>query len=95
MFAAEKSKIELINCDAARLRGAPEYDVLFADAPYNKGLTEPALKAASAMLKANALCLIEVHKDEALNLPDGYELCEERRYGLAKVVIARFLGQKS
>ncbi len=92
LFAAERANIQIINCDAARLRGVPEYDVLFMDAPYNKGLSEPALAAVASMLKTNALCLIEVHKDEQLNLPEQYELLQERRYGLAKVIIARFAG---
>ena len=95
LFVAEKANIQIINCDAARLSGVPEYDVLFMDAPYNKGLSEPALRAAASVLKPNALCLIEVQKDEQLKLPEHYEMLQERCYGLAKVVIARFAGAKS
>lgn len=90
LFPAEKGHLQIINIDAAKLKGVPEYDVLFMDAPYNKNLSEPALQAVASMLKKSALCLIEVHKDEKLTLPAGFELIEERRYGIAKVIIAVF-----
>ena len=90
LFPAEKEHLQIINIDAAKLKGAPEYDVLFMDAPYNKNLSEPALLAVSSMLKKSALCLIEVHKDEKLTLPTGFEQIEERRYGIAKIIIAVF-----
>lgn len=90
LFPAEKEHLQIINIDAAKLKGAPEYDVLFMDAPYNKNLSEPALRAVSSMLKKSALCLIEVHKDEKLILPAGFEQIEERRYGIAKIIIAVF-----
>ena len=55
-------------------------------------MSEPALKelAAKGWLKDGALCLIEVHKDEQLVLPPFFEQTEERRYGLAKIIFAKF-----
>ena len=93
LFPAEKDKLKIYRQPAATLKNPGDaYDVLFMDAPYNQGLTEPALQAiASArMLKPSAWCLIELRNDEILNLPPQYQYIEERRYGLAKVVIARF-----
>lgn len=92
LFPAEKGKLRIINADARRLQNEDgNFDVMFMDAPYNQGLTVPALQAVaeSGMLKSGAWCLIEVHKDENCPLPPAYELLEERRYGLAKVLIAR------
>ncbi len=67
-------------------------DVMFMDAPYLKGLTELALDylAKGEFLKKNALCLIEVEKNEKCNLPSQYELLDERKYGLARLIIAKF-----
>ncbi len=94
LFPNEKNKIKLLCGDAARLDGLDGvYDVLFMDAPYRKGLSEKALEAAAArrILKPGALCLIEVEKNESCILPPSYELLDERRYGLAKVLLARFI----
>lgn len=92
LFPAEKDKLRVMNIDARNLRaGGETYDVLFMDAPYHQGLSRPALAAAAGLLKSGAWCLIEIHKDEELVLPPQYELVEERRYGLARVIIARFV----
>lgn len=94
LFPAEKNRLNVIRADARNFNGGAEkYDVLFMDAPYNLGLSEPALAAAAAFLKPGALCLIEVHKDEVLVLPQAYEMVDERRYGLAKVIIAKFISR--
>ncbi len=93
LFSAETARIKVIRADACRLPAAPNaYDVLFMDAPYRKNLSEPALKelAAKGWLKNGALCLIEVHKDELLVLPPFFEQTDERRYGIAKVIFAKF-----
>ena len=90
LFENEKANIKIIKADARNfVLGPNKYDVLFMDAPYNKGLTEPALVCASKFLQKNALCLIELHKDEVLVLPQNFKLIDERKYGLAKIVIVQ------
>ncbi len=94
LFPQEKDKIKVLTADARKLGNAPkQYDVLFMDAPYLKGLSEAALLQLSGKrwLKADALCLIEVEKSEECCLPESFALLEERRYGLAKVLIAKFV----
>ncbi len=94
LFPQEKDKINVLTADARKLGKAPkQYDVLFMDAPYLKGLTEQALQQAAAQrwLKTGALCFIEVEKNEDCLLPEGFSMVEERRYGLAKVIIAEFV----
>ena len=91
LFANEQNRIKIMRADVTKAFALPEkYDVLFMDAPYNQGLTEKALVNAAAVLTKGALCLIEVEKNEACPLPEGYKLLDERRYGLAKVLIAEF-----
>ena len=95
MFVAEKNKITLLQDDATKLfKVGDVFDVLFMDAPYNKGLSEKSLLAAAErkILNKNALCLIEVEKNESCNLPSQYELLETRNYGIAKILLARFMG---
>lgn len=91
LFSQEQSNIIMIKGDACKLPYLKnKYDVLFMDAPYNQNLSSQALLEVSKYLNDKALCLIEVHKDELCQLPEKYQLLDERRYGLAKVIIARF-----
>lgn len=92
LFASEQNRIKIVRADATEKFALTEkYDVLFMDAPYNKGLTEKALINTVEVLKPGALCLIEVEKNEMCVLPPRYKLLDERRYGLAKVLIAEFI----
>ena len=90
LFALEKDKITVVKADVTRgFVLNDKYDVLFMDAPYQQGLTEKALENCVPFLNSDALCLIEVKKDENLTLPEAYQYIDEKRYGLAKVIIAK------
>lgn len=92
LLPQEKNKISLLKGDACKIANHDDkFDVMFMDAPYNKELTEKALVNMTNWLNNGALCLIEVEKNEECNLPEAYKLIDERRYGLAKVIIASFL----
>ena len=89
LFPKEKERISVYRQNVLSLPpSAGRYDLLFMDAPYNQGLSEPALRelAAKGWLKPGALCLVEVEKNEQLHIPACYEWQEERIYGLAKVI---------
>lgn len=91
-FPQEKNKIKLLQGDACKIASLGEkFDVMFMDAPYNKGLSEKALANVSSWLGNKALCLIEVEKDEECTLPEQYKLLDTRRYGLAKVILAEYI----
>lgn len=93
LFPKEKNKIKVMKLNAENLpQAASQYDLLFMDAPYNKGLSEKALRqlAEKNWLKKGALCVIEVERSEALPLPEQYEQLDERVYGLAKVVFLKY-----
>lgn len=88
LFSKEQNRIKVIKADAKSLPPALEkYDIMFMDAPYNKGLSLLALQQLSAKkwLSPNALCIVEVEKNETLDAPEEFELIDERNYGLAKV----------
>lgn len=89
LFTKEKDKIKILHTDATKLPSATEqYDILFMDAPYNKGLSEIALQqvAQKNWLKKGAICLVEVEKTEQISIPSCYKFENERIYGLAKVI---------
>ena len=93
LFPLEKDKIKVVKADVAHLPSASEqYDLLFMDAPYNKGLSETALIQLDKQgwLKPDALCMIEVEKNEQIDLPSCYQFENERMYGLAKIIFARY-----
>ncbi len=91
LFPLEKNKIKVIKADInSVVLSSDEFDVVFMDAPYNKGLTEIALQKIKPWLKNKTLCIVEVEKNESCSLPEGYCLVDERRYGLAKIILAEF-----
>lgn len=81
--------------DAAHLPPAPgPHDLVFIDAPYNQGLTEPALPglAANGWLADGAVVVVECATGELLAVPRDYRQRDERRYGAAKVVFLEWMG---
>lgn len=94
LFPQEKSKISVIKADVKKMPLAhQQYDILFMDAPYNKGLSEIALQQLHEQkwLKSRTLCLVEVEKNEQIEIPSCYQLQNERHYGLAKVLFLAYL----
>lgn len=92
LFATESERFDVITADATHLSQARrKYDLVFMDAPYAKGLTELALEQIleHGWLNERAICIVEVRKDERFPLPEGYELLDERVYGLARVLFIR------
>ena len=65
------------------------------DAPYNKGLSSKALINIIPNLSSGAICLIETHKDETIDLPLNFSVIDKRKYGIAQIIIVQFLGQLS
>lgn len=93
LFTSEKNKIRVVRSDVEHLQIAPQqYDILFMDAPYHKGLSEVALKNLDAKqwLKTGALCMVEVEKTEQIAIPSCYQVQNERIYGLAKVIFMQY-----
>jgi 16S rRNA (guanine966-N2)-methyltransferase len=64
-----------------------EFDLVFLDPPYGKGLGERALVAARAggWLAPDALIVLEEGSGVALDLPTGFAVEDRREYGAAAV----------
>ena len=80
-----------LRLDAGRLgvNKGPEFDLVFLDPPYGKGLGEAALAAAQAggWLAAEALVVWE--ESAVVVPPPGFDPLDQRRYGDTNVTILR------
>lgn len=64
----------------------------FLDAPYDKGLTVPALQvlAQNGWLSPHAVIMVEVGAHEDLPPPPGFHVVKEKTYGAARAVFLEF-----
>jgi 16S rRNA (guanine966-N2)-methyltransferase len=62
--------------------------LILLDPPYNQGLGPPAIRAldAAGWIGPDALISVELLKAEPFQVPNGFEVLDERRYGKAKLV---------
>lgn len=83
--------VHVQRADATGLGRAPgRFDVVFLDPPYRSGLARPALEALDrGWLADDALIVVELAAKEGLELPPGFEMEQERRYGAARFVFLR------
>lgn len=81
-----REKAQLLRCEAGdalnRLAGR-QFDLIFLDPPYHKGLVDEALRgiAAGGLLAQGGRICAETASDEGVDLPDGLALIDQRRYG--------------
>jgi 16S rRNA (guanine966-N2)-methyltransferase len=83
--------VRVLAADAARLGPARRaYDLAFLDPPYRSGLATPALAGLlEGWLAPAARIIVELAARDALEVPEGYALEQERRYGAARFVFLR------
>ena len=92
LFPSEQKKINQIKADATRLpHAAKPYDIIFLDAPYNKGLSELAL---ASLIKQNwisddSVCVVEVAKEEPFTCPAELTVIDERSYGITRFIFLK------
>jgi len=85
----------ILRRDARKLGAAPEgesFSLAFLDPPYGKGLVPPTLKALcdGKWLCKDALAVIEERAGTDVELPEGFDLRETRRFGITQIVFACF-----
>jgi 16S rRNA (guanine966-N2)-methyltransferase len=75
---------------------AEPFSLVFCDPPYGKGLAKLALASAlkGGWLTPDALIIVEERTDQQDILPEGFQMIEERAYGLTKLVFAGLDGPK-
>ena len=74
-------EVTIVKRDATRLGDGQPHNLVFLDPPYGKGLGEKALNAAikGGWIAPDALIVWE--DNAAIELPDGIDLLDSRRYG--------------
>lgn len=87
----ESEKATILENDATQFIPAiDKVDFVFCDPPYQKGLVFLALNnlQKNYWFKNGTVCVIEMHKSEAPELPDFLHIIKEKTYGLAKILFA-------
>ena len=66
-----------------------QFDIIFMDPPYNKGLVSPALEIIKrrSILKQDGIIVIERDGVEDKFSADGYSVLKERKYGRTVITI--------
>lgn len=77
-----------------RSKRSPQFELVFADPPYNQGLGEKALLALHkhGWLKPNAIIVLEEAKRATVEMPDCFDIIDERKYGDTQIIISRYKG---
>lgn len=92
LFDNDHDKISIVKANATELPYSKRsFDMIFMDAPYQKGLTEKALEQLiqKKWLTAQTLIIVEIQKDERFDIPGVLSLVDERVYGLARILFLR------
>ena len=77
--------------NATRLARPPcRFDVVFMDPPYRSGLAAKTLSTLDRdWLADDALIVVELAAKDTIDLPAGFDVEQDRRYGAARLVFLR------
>ncbi len=72
-------------------RASRPVDLILMDPPYGEELAVPSLAALmeGGWISENTITVIEVATKEKTDLPDGFELLDNRKYGAARLLILK------
>lgn len=90
----EQANADILSGDVFNPPRPPEpCALIFLDPPYGEGMASPALAALdrAGWIAGGALVIVELSAREMLQIPDGFETLDERRYGAARLVFLRRL----
>ncbi len=67
------------------------FDLIFCDPPYGKGLGEKALQSAveGGWVAEDAIVVLEERAGLEIQLPDPFEIIDQRDYGDTQIVIGK------
>ena len=86
-------QVSVLRRDATRLWPLPaRCRLAFLDPPYRSGLCQPGLEALAAQdwLEPGALAVVQLARREALEIPDGFAILDQRTYGGTGLVFLLF-----
>jgi 16S rRNA (guanine966-N2)-methyltransferase len=84
----DRATVRRADCLAPPAAPAP-CGIVFLDPPYGEGLSAPALTALTqaGWIADDALCVVELSRDDTFVIPEGFAAVDDRRYGRARLVI--------
>jgi len=88
----------ILKVDALHVGNAPSpFELVFLDPPYNKGFVLPVLNQLleKGWLSPSAVLVIEIAKEEKLDLPSTFVKVNERLSGAAKILFVSLLSHTS
>ncbi len=94
----ETTHAALLRADATHPpRADAPCTVVFLDPPYHSGHAAASLAAlaAAGWFAPGAICCVEIAADETCCPPSGFQTLDERRYGVAHIVLMRFGSNRS
>jgi 16S rRNA (guanine966-N2)-methyltransferase len=70
-----------------------EFDLIFCDPPFKDTIVEKLIDTIKnrGLLKKNGIIILHRNKNIKENLPNYFEVIEERLYGLSKIIFGSFL----
>ena len=78
---------------ALKLMSGKKFDIIFFDPPYNKGLEREVLSAIAEkqVINENGWIIIqfETKNSIAKDIPEGFNIVDERRYGRSSLIFLR------
>ena len=66
-------------------------DLIFLDPPYRADLAAPALDTLrdAGWIESGSICVVETGSNEDTDIPDRFEILDERKYGAAQIHLLR------
>jgi len=86
---------KILNFNATKLPPRPENievaDLVFLDPPYSKNLGEEAIVSLikGNWVSNNTIYVLEEAKNSTINIPNNFEIIEERSYGITKIIFIK------
>jgi len=87
----EEGRTEVINRDVTRPGPAKAFcNLVFLDPPYGENVVSKALSALNTndWLAEDAVIVVELAKKKDIDLPDGFQITDDRVYGDTRIVFA-------
>lgn len=87
-----EDRSQVLKGDASNLSYKSQFDLIFVDPPYGKGLIEKMLKNLldQNAISQNAIIIAEFQKDEKIQWPEGLKMITERTASISKIVFLRY-----
>ena len=79
--------------DSLDLKTLKKFDIIFIDAPYKEKRVDILLQKIfdAKILNDKSIIIIHRHKKENENFIDNFNIIEEKKYGISKVIFGNFL----